>query len=144
MTKTENDARVLDVVNAIKNSLEDARSTVRELARVFTDNVRSLRAEENEDVLLQLSQNVRDLAYVMEFIKELSGGLKCCNNVDIPADPIIDNNTGMQLFMEMNSALETRDWIMLSDLVEYELSPLLIKEEEWLGDLDKKLTKCLA
>jgi hypothetical protein len=39
----------------------------------------------------------------------------------------------------MYSALESRDWIMLSDLVEYELSPLLVKEGEWLGALDDKI-----
>ncbi len=41
----------------------------------------------------------------------------------------------------MNSAFETKDWIMLSDLIEYELSPLLLKEDEWLGDLGERLVE---
>jgi hypothetical protein len=30
---------------------------------------------------------------------------------------------------------------MLSDLIEYELSPLLLKQDEWLGSLNEKLSE---
>jgi hypothetical protein len=35
--------------------------------------------------------------------------------------------------------MENQDWVMLADLVEYELSPLLTNEDEWMGKLKEKL-----
>jgi len=59
------------------------------------------------------------------------------------ARTITHQGTGINLFKEINSAIETRDWIMLSDLIEYELSPLLIKEDELVWFIGReKLEEC--
>lgn len=136
--------RGAELLRVIKESIGDARSTVQELAQVFRESVRSLRLEESEAIFLQLMQNIRDLQYVMTFMSELSEGISMFNRFGLPSDPITDQRAGIQLFSDMNSAFETKDWIMLSDLIEYELSPLLLKEDEWLGKLDRKLAECAA
>jgi len=75
----------------------------------------------------------------MEFIKELKSGINFFDGFGLPADPISSQDSGLNIFKEMQSAFETKDWIMLSDLIEYELSPLLDQEGEWLDALGGKL-----
>ena len=75
----------------------------------------------------------------MEFLSELKAGISYFNSFGLPEDPISTDDSGFNLFMQMHGALESQDWILLSDLIEYELTPLLIKEDEWLGLLDDTL-----
>jgi len=127
------------LLKVIKDSLADARDTVRKLARTFKENVLQLRLEQTEGVLGQLTQNIVDLQYLMEFIGKLREGMRFFKDFGLPADPITDQNAGMNIFREINTAIEIKDWIMLSDLIEYELAPLLVREDEWMGALEEKL-----
>jgi hypothetical protein len=127
------------LLKVIKDSITDGRDTIQKLAQVFKDNVLQLRLEQTEGVLNQLILSIGDLQNVMEFIEKLREGMQFFKDFGLPADPITHQGTGINLFTEINSAIETKDWIMLSDLIEYELSPLLIKEDEWFGSLEEKL-----
>lgn len=133
-----------ELLRVIKGSIGDARNTLQELAHVFKNDVQMLRVEESENVFLRLMQNIRDLQCVMDFMGELKEGLSFFKGFNLPSDPITHQDNGVKLFREMNSAFETKDWIMLSDLIEYELSPLLMREDEWFALLDEKLAECAA
>ena len=128
-----------ELLSAIKNSISDARQVVKELAEVLSERIQPLRLEESESVFNDLTQNIYDLQGLMEFISELKDGMNYYEGFGLPSDPISSNNEGLRLFKEMLTSMESKDWIMLADLIEYELSPMLIKEEEWLGKLDEKL-----
>ncbi len=139
MNEVKKETEKIEILRAIKDSIEDARYTVREMAQVFTDSVQSLRLEESENVFTGLAQNIQDLQCLMEFLRELKEGMSFFDGFGLPSDPISSKNFCIDLFKDMQSAFEIKDWIMLSDLIEYELSPLLVKEDEWLGILDQKL-----
>lgn len=128
-----------EIFNAIRNSIADARFSARKLAEVFTENIQPLRMEESEKVFVDLTQNIQDLDCFLEFIMQLREGMRYFDEFGLPSDPISANDAGLSLFREMHSALESKDWIMLSDLIEYELSPLLLKQDEWLGSLNEKI-----
>lgn len=128
-----------ELLAAIKNSITDARQVVQELAQVFTKSIQPLRLEESEAVFNDLSQNIYDLQGLMEFLSELKNGMDFYEGFSLPTDPISSNDNGLNLFKEMLTSMESRDWIMLADLIEYELSPLLMNQSEWLGKLDEKL-----
>ena len=128
-----------ELLAAIKNSITDARQVVQELAQVFTKSIQPLRLEESEAVFNDLSQNIYDLQGLMEFLSELKNGMDFYEGFSLPTDPISSNDDGLNLFKEMLASMESRDWIMLADLIEYELSPLLMNQSEWLGKLDEKL-----
>ncbi len=141
MAGTIKETKKTDLLRAIKNSVEDARFTIQTLAQMFKENIQPLRLEESENVFTNLSQNIYGLQHFLGYIKELKQGMSCFDNFGLPSDPISLQDSGFKLFKEMNSAFETKDWIMLSDLIEYELSPLLLKEDEWLGDLGERLVE---
>ena len=128
-----------ELLSAIKNSISDARQVVKELAEVLSERIQPLRLEESEAVFNDLTQNICDLQGLMEFLSELKDGMHYFEGFNLPSDPISSNEEGLKLFREMLTSMESKDWIMVADLIEYELSPLLIKEEEWLGKLDEKL-----
>ncbi len=128
-----------ELFEAIKNSISDARQVVQELAEVFTERIQPLRLEESEAVFNDLTQNINDLQGLMEFLSELKGGIEYYENFALPIDPISSNDEGLNLFKEMLASMESKDWIMLADLIEYELSPMLMNQDEWLGKLEKKL-----
>ena len=129
-----------EIFNAIKESIKDARFSAQKLSEAFTENIQPLRMEESESIFLNFIQNINELEHFLEFIKELKGGIRFFDDFGLPLDPISYDDSGMNLFNEINAAMESKDWIMLSDLVEYELSPLLIKEDDWLGKLDDKVS----
>ena len=139
MNETSVTSNQPEIMAAIKNSISDARQVVKELSNVFSERIQPLRLEESESVFNDLSQNIYDLQGLMEFLSELKDGMHFFESFGLPSDPISSNEAGLKLFKEMLASMESKDWIMLADLIEYELSPLLMQEDEWLGKLDEKL-----
>jgi len=139
MNETKVKSEQPELLAAIKNSISDARQVVKELAEVFAERIQPLRLEESESVFNDLTQNICDLQGFMEFLTELKDGMDYFEGFGLPSDPISSNEEGLKLFKEILASMESKDWIMVADLIEYELSPLLIQEEEWLGKLDEKL-----
>jgi hypothetical protein len=139
MTEVKQENRRTELFEAITESIQDARLSAQKLAEAFNENMQSLRIEENEGVFENLTQCIEQLQHFMEFVNELIIGISYFDSFGLPADPISEGSAGIKLFQEMNSAIESKDWIMLSDLIEYELSPLLLKEDAWLANLDGKL-----
>jgi len=138
----ENNTAKSELLNTIKSSIGDARDSVQQLESVFKSNVTSLRVEESEEVFQKLSQNIHDLQYFIEFVNELKNATTCFGNFNLPADPISSDNIGINLFNEMANAFMSNDWVMLSDLIEYELAPMLLLEDEWLRALGDKVEQC--
>jgi hypothetical protein len=139
MTEVKQENRRAELFAAITESIRDGRFSAQKLAEVFNENMQSLRIEENDSIFKNLTQSIEQLQHFMKFVDELKVGISFFDNFGLPADPISEGSAGIKLFQEMNSAIESKDWIMLSDLIEYELSPLLLKEDVWLGNLDEKL-----
>lgn len=127
------------LLKVIKDCIADGRDTLQKLARTFKENVLQLRLEQTESMLNQLTLSIEDLQNVMEFIEKLREGMQFFKDFGLPVDPITHQGKGIDLFKEINTSIETRDWIMLSDLIEYELAPLLMQEDEWFGSLEEKL-----
>jgi len=139
MTQTNLKSNYPELLSAIKNSIGDTRQVVKELAEVFAERIQPLRLEESEAVFNDLTQNIYDLQGLMNFLSELKDSIHYFDGFGLPSDPISSNDEGLKLFREMLKSMESRDWIMLADLIEYELSPILMQQEEWLGKLDDKL-----
>lgn len=126
------------IFNAIRESLNDARMSVQKLAEMFTANIQQLRIEGSQEVLITLTQNIHELDGFLQYVAELKKGMSYFEEFGLPDDPISLQDAGLTIFKEMNTALESKDWIMLSDLIEYELITLLHEEDEWLGALHQK------
>ncbi|UCD35466.1 MAG: hypothetical protein JSU90_01140 [Nitrospiraceae bacterium] len=128
-----------EIFHAVRDSIGDARESIQKLGGFFSETVRVMRVEESEAVFNALVRNISDLECFMEFIGELRDALRYYSGFGMAHDPMSSAETGLNLFQEMHKSLESRDWILLSDLIEYELCPILVKEDAWLGDLHERM-----
>jgi hypothetical protein len=139
MVGSEKNSGKAAILEVIRNSLDDACDTVKALEESFRENVKTLRIESSEYVFTNLMQNIRDLQFLLEFLGELRAGMVHFEDFGIGDDPIIADGAGVKLFSEMNSAFAAGDWVALSDIIEYELTGLLQKEEAWLRELQERV-----
>ncbi len=139
MSETMTEEKNMSIRSAVMASISDARDAVVNLAKSFGEHVSGLRVNESEEVFEGLAQNFKDLQYFIYFMEEIRTALAAMKGLEIEHDPISDRNAGEDIFKEMVSAMEQKDWILLSDLVEYELMPLMQMEDKWLGVLRVKM-----
>jgi|Deesub1362A_J573_1020465.scaffolds.fasta_scaffold01772_7 hypothetical protein len=136
MIETKREEAKAEVLKAIKNSIGDAKQIINELIRAFEDNVKILRAEQNAYVFNNFVQNIRDLQCVFEYIGELNAGIRYLDQQGIRPDPISSKNFGIDILKEINGAFTSCDWVLLADLIEYELIPLLSEEAVWIDEIE--------
>jgi hypothetical protein len=86
--------------------------------------------------MAELTQAIGNLALLSEFIGELRRGLQ---RLRVTVDVFPAWNDARDVFQGMVSALESRDWVTLSDMIEYELSPMLEETQKCASDLAERL-----
>lgn len=128
-----------EVFSAVRDSINDARGSLRKLGGLFTETVKVMRVEESEAVFQSLVRNISDLQCFMDFMIELREALAYYQGFGMAPDPLSSSGNDVNLFQDMHRSLESRDWVLLSDLIEYELCPLLAKEDAWLGELHERM-----
>ena len=79
-----------------------------------------------------------NLSDLMDFVRELRNGLE---QSEISSESLSSWNKSVDIFKEMLSAFEGKDWITLADLIEYELNPLLLEGKNGLSELNGRLTE---
>jgi len=139
MIETKREEARAEIRSAIKNSIGDARQILGELISAFENNVKILRVEQNAYVFNNFIQNIRDLQCLLEYIGELNTGIRCLDIQEIRPDPISSKNFGMDILKEINGAFTSCDWVLLADLIEYELIPLLSEEAVWIDEIGSVL-----
>jgi len=139
MIETKRQEAKTEIQNAIKGSIGDARQAINDLISAFQESVRLLGVEQNNYVFNNFVQNIRDLQCVMEYISELNRGLNLLESTDLRTDPVSAKNYAMDILQEINGAFTSCDWVLLADLIEYELIPLLSEEVLWLEEIGMSL-----
>lgn len=135
MIETKREEARAEIRSAIKNSIGDARQILNELISAFENNVKILRVEQNTYVFNNFIQNIRDFQCLLEYIGELNAGIRYLDQQGIRPDPISSKNFGMDILKEINGAFTSCDWVLLADLIEYELIPLLSEEAVWIDEI---------
>ena len=128
-----------ELLIAVKKGVTGTTEIVDEMGNRLMECARLLRVEQSEMVFTALSEEIDNISQLVEFIKELKGGLGHLKGINIPPETFScwDNSVG--LFKEMLSAFEGKDWITLADLIEYELNPLFLEGKKGLSELNERL-----
>ncbi len=134
-----NNVKGVELLDAMRKGAAETTGIVKEIRDELLDCSHLLRVEQTHKVFTALSEGIKNLGHLMDFIREMQTGIEQLKRFDISIEPPLHWDRSLNVFKEMLSAFENKDWITLSDLIQYELNPLLIKEEEWLGALDKRL-----
>jgi len=130
-----------EVINTIKRGLVEAQDIMREIETGLMNSANQLRVEQHEEIFTALSISMNDLYHLMNFIDEVRKGIEHLKSreYEVSSEPLSCWDKSVDIFHEMLSAFERKDWVTLSDLIEYELQPLLSEGKRGLVELKERL-----
>ena len=127
-----------ELLTAIKDGIISTCESIGQISGRLMDCANSLRIEQTEKVFNDISVLMDNLSDLMDFVRELRNGLE---QSEISSESLSIWNKSVDIFKEMLSAFEGKDWITLADLIEYELNPLLLEGKNGLSELNERLTE---
>jgi hypothetical protein len=125
-----------EVLTAIRNGLAEGPQTVNLIAATLRDCAAGLRLCPSAHALERLGEAVGNLALLAELVSGLRSGLALLN---LDSAPLTGWDSCAATFTGVVDALERRDWVLLSDLIEYELCPTLDETERGMSALHERL-----
>ncbi|MBI4687004.1 MAG: hypothetical protein HY756_04375 [Nitrospirae bacterium] len=139
----DNKERSLQLIEALRNGISETGRLIIDIKGGLSECARLLRIEQNADILTLLAGRLSNLSHLNDFIGELRKGIEQLNlqGYNISGTDLSHWDKSIRLFKDMLSALEAKDWITLSDLIQYELDPFLIEGERGLSHLLEALKK---
>jgi len=125
-----------EILNTIRKALVEGSESVRALEMTLKRCATSLRVGEPGPVLGELTDAIANLALVTELVGQLRKGLLASKMEGTPFSRW-QASASTEAFQGIVAALEGKDWVFLSDLLEYEICPLMAetgREMSLLGD----------
>ena len=127
-----------ELLTAITDGIISTCESIGQISARLMDCANFLRIEQTERVFNDISVSMDNLSDLMDFVRELRNGLE---QYEISSESLSSWNNSVDIFKEMLSAFEGKDWITLADLIEYELNPLLLEGKNGLSELNGRLTE---
>ena len=127
-----------ELLTAIKDGIISACESIGQISGRLMACANSLRIEQTEKVFNDISVLMDNLSNLMDFVRELRNGME---QLEYSSESLSSWNKSIDIFKEMLSAFEGKDWITLADLIEYELNPLLLEGKNGLSELNGRLTE---
>jgi len=125
------------ILAAIRAGLAESPETVNLIAASLRSCAGGLRLGQSGRALETLGQAVGNLTLLAELVSGLRSGLARLN---LDSAPLASWDSCAEIFKGVVDALERRDWVLLSDLIEYELCPTLEETEREMTALRERLT----
>lgn len=119
------DPRQVELQARIRDGIEAAISVVGRIDADLLDCSKRLRVEPANETFTALSQGIGNLGDLVALVQEIRKGVGHLESRPVPADAFSSLEKSVDLFREMQAAMERKDWVSLADLIQYELSPLL-------------------
>lgn len=136
---TDLEARESELVNVLKEGLDDAVWSAGSIGNRLLESSDRLRIDHDEGTFRMLSEEIGNLGCLVDLVDGLRKGANCLQTSSVGPDLFGSWGRSLALFQEMLSALERKDWILLADLIRYELRPVLEKGEMELAAFRKSL-----
>lgn len=124
-----------ELIDAIRKGLTEIPGIVGAINNELMECANLLRVEESERTFVALTESIKDLNQLIEFVKELKIAVGQLKGIDIPGEIFSCWDRSLNVFKEMLSAIENKDWITLSDLIQYEIYPLLEEGGKGLAEV---------
>lgn len=130
-----------NVLDAMKKGVSETIGTIDEMHKRLLDLSSLLRIEQGEKAFNALSQEVENVRALLELINELINGINYLNLRGCNIPPEIFSRVGKTsgIFNEMLSAFEGKDWIIVSDIIEYEINPILLDIKDSFNVLNESM-----
>lgn len=130
-----NSTQNMELKDALKKSLSEAQEIIKQIRDELMKLSHLLRIEQTDKTFIDLSESFRNFSCLMDYINVLREGITYLKDPNISIEPLLCWDRSISVLKEMLTAFENKDWITLSDLIQYEISPLLIEGEKGLFNL---------
>lgn len=127
-----------ELLTAVNNGIVSTCESIGQISSRLMECANVLRIEQTEKVFNDISVLMDNLTALMDFVIDLRNGLE---QLEISQVSLTSWTKSIDIFKEMLSASERKDWITLADLIEYELNPLLQEGKNGLSELSKRLVE---
>ncbi len=130
-----------ELVKAIQTGIAASEEVVGEIGERLLDCVNLLRTEQSDKVFMDLSEGIGNLYHLLEFVREVRRGMEHLSSrgYDVSMEPFKCWDNSLDIFREMLSAFENKDWVTLSDLIQYELPLILEDGRKGLSEIQEGL-----
>ncbi len=133
-----NDKRA-ELATAVKEGVKQTKDIISVIGERLKDCALSLRVEQTEEVFRELMDGFENMDELMNFVTELKRALETLDITEETKEDLSCWDRSVELFEGMLDAFKKKDWITLSDLIEYELHPLLIQGADGFTRLEGKV-----
>ncbi|MBI5575347.1 MAG: hypothetical protein HY896_03170 [Deltaproteobacteria bacterium] len=124
------DPRQGELLEKLVEGVDGALGTVGEIDKRLVACSKLLRVGDDADTFTALSSCISNLGDLFDLVREIRNGTSVLKTRSVPADAFASWEKSVDLFREMLTAFEGKDWITLADLIQYEISPLLAEGEK--------------
>jgi hypothetical protein len=121
------DPRQAELHEKIRDGVETLISVVGEIDAGLLECSKRLRVDPSNETFSALSMGITNLGDLVALVQEVRKGAAHLAAHPVPDDAFSTLEKSVDLFREMQSAMERKDWVSLADLIQYELSPLLVE-----------------
>ncbi len=128
-----------DLVRALKDGIGEVEELMGEIKERLLQAAEGLRVEQDGEAFQRLSGGIENLRDLIDFFEQVKEGLTCLGDPSIPQERLLCWDRSVELFQEMLSAFERKDWITVADIIEYELKPVLEAGREGLREINLSL-----
>jgi len=132
-----NQEKTQQLVSAIRGGVTEVLRVISQIREGFLECASQLRIEQNQRTFNALSVRLDNMEHLVVLVGELKNGLNelSSRGYNVSSEGLSTWDKSLPLFKEMLTAFEHKDWITLSDLIEYELEPFLIEGEKGFSAL---------
>lgn len=119
--------------DALIKGISEVSGIIKEIEKGLVECANLFRIEQSERVFNLFIEKIENLNFLFEFIRQLKLGINNLNDPNLSLEPLLCWDKANAILKEMVSSFENKDWITLSDLIQYELNPILSEGEEKLS-----------
>ncbi|MEW6720411.1 MAG: hypothetical protein AB1346_08180 [Thermodesulfobacteriota bacterium] len=134
------DPREVELLSRIREGVETALSVIGEIDAGLLDCSKRLRIDPSSETFAVLSAGIANLGDLLALVQEIRKGADFLPSRPVPADALSTLEKSIDLFREMQAAMERKDWISVADLIQYELSPVLSEGKKEFSAVRELLT----
>ncbi|MBI4697838.1 MAG: hypothetical protein HY758_02695 [Nitrospirae bacterium] len=114
-----------DLKTVLINTTSEAAIIIKEIEKGLLDCANLFRVEPSDKVFNLFAEMINNLNQFFDFVRELRSGITNLKDPKISPDFLAVWDDALNIFKEMLAAFENKDWVTLSDLIQYELNPRL-------------------
>ena len=119
-----------ELLATITQGVDAAISVIDEIEAGLIDCSKRLRVDPSDETFTTFSAGITNLSDLVALMQEIRKGFEHMQNSPVSPEDIAVFAESVGMFREIQESMERKDWISVADLIQYEVSPILIRSKQ--------------